>query len=282
MTVFSSVVVGIDGAEGGRDALALARVLAPDAGVVTLLHVGVMAPAYAAVADQLREEAIDEELDAMATSLRSRGFGGTVRARRALAVTVADGLADAARAQDADLIVVGSSRRGRLARILLGDDTRAVLRCAPCPVAVAPSGQAAAADATARSIALGFDADAASERALGLAQALRAGTGTLTAVHVEPPPSLGLPLAVAGVYSVPARAQALQTGEHLVGRLVGVDHAEARLGRVRDGLLDLATDADLLVVGLHRRSALGRLLRGSTSEDLLRELPCPLLAVPED
>ena len=42
MSVFSSVVVGVDGGEGGRDAVALARALAPDAAVVTLVHVGVL------------------------------------------------------------------------------------------------------------------------------------------------------------------------------------------------------------------------------------------------
>ena len=282
MSVFASVVVGDDGAEGGRDALALARVLAPDAAVLTLLHVGVMAPAYAAVAEQLREEAIRQELETMAAGLRARGVGGTVDTRLALAVTVADGLAGAARAQDADLLVVGSSRRGAMARILLGDDTRAVLRGAPCPVAVAPSGQAAASGGSPRSIAVGFDADRAAERALGLALALRPDAGTVTAVHVEPPPSLGLPLAAAGVHSVPARAAALQAAEHVVAGVAGADHTEARLGRVCDGLLDLAADRDLLVVGLHHRSPLGRLLRGSTAEELLRELPCPLLAVPED
>jgi nucleotide-binding universal stress UspA family protein len=282
MSVFSSVVVGVDGGAGGRDALALARVLAPEAEVLTLLHVGVLAPAYAAVADQLQEEAIQHELDGMAADLRSRGIGGTVRTRLSVAVTVAEGLADAARAQDADLIVVGSSRRGRLARVLLGDDTRAALRRAPCPVAVAPSGQVAARSGSPTSLALGFDADRACERALTLALALRPDTGTITAVHVEPPPSLGLPLAAAGVYSVPARAAALDAAERVVAGVAGVDRAEARLGRVCDGLLDLATHADLLIVGLHHRSPLGRLLRGSTAEDLLRELPCPLLAVPED
>jgi nucleotide-binding universal stress UspA family protein len=282
MSVFSSVVVGVDGGAGGRDALALARVLAPEAEVLTLLHVGVLAPAYTAVADQLQEEAIQHELDGMAADLRARAAGGTVHTRRSLAVTVAEGLADAARAQDADLIVVGSSRRGRMARILLGDDTRAVLRRAPCPVAVAPSGQAAAPGAPPTSIALGFDADRASERALTLALALRPDTGTITAVHVEPPPSLGLPLSAVGVYSVPARAAALAAAERVVAGVAGADRSKARLGRVCDGLLDLATHADLLIVGLHHRSPLGRLLRGSTAEDLLRELPCPLLAVPED
>ncbi len=286
MSVFSSVVVGVDGGEGGRDALALARVLAPDAAVVTLVHVDVLAPAYAAVADQIREEAIEQELEALAGDLRARGGGGTVHTRLALAVTVADGLADAARAEGADLLVVGSSRRGRMARILLGDDTRAVLRRAPCAVAVAVarSGQASARGTSLGSIAVGYDADvdAASERALALALALRPEAGTITAVHVEPPPSLALPLAAAGVFPVRARAAALEAAEQAVARAARADHVEARLGRVCDGLLEIAAHADLLVVGLHHRSPLGRLLRGSTAHDLLRELPCALLAVPED
>jgi nucleotide-binding universal stress UspA family protein len=283
MSAFASVVVGVDGAEGGRDAVALARLLAGDAERLTLVHVEAVGSALTAAAEQLRAEPAAQELERLAEELRSAGTGGTVQARSVPAGTPADGLVEAARAQDADLIVVGSSRRGGLARILLGDDTRALLRCAPCAVAVAPSGRAAAAGPPGlASIAVGYDTDPAAERALALALALRPAGGTITAVHVEPPPSLGLPVASAGVYSVPARTAALQAAREVVAAVVGVDHAEARIGRVGDGLLDLATHADLLVVGLHRRSALGRLLRGSTAEDLLRELPCPLLAVPEE
>ncbi len=282
MSAFASVVVGVDGGPGGRDAVALARVLAPEAAALTLVHVDVMAPASAAVAGQLREEAIAQELAAMARGLRADGIGGDVDTRSTLALTVADGLADAARAQGADLLVVGSSRRGRAARLLLGDDTRAVLRSAPCAVAVARSAEAVARSRAPASIAVGYDAEGASHRALALARALRPVGGTITAVHVEPTPSSGLPLAAAGVFSVPARAAALHEAERALAGVAGADRVEARLGRVCDGLLDLATDADLLVVGLHRRSPLGRLLRGSTAEELLRELPCPLLAVPED
>ena len=63
--------------------------------------------------------------------------------------------------------------------------------------------------------------------------------------------------------------------------LEGFEEQNVTLGSVRDGLLELAQWVDLLVIGLHHRSALGRLLHGSTADELLHDLPCPLLAVPE-
>ena len=47
-------------------------------------------------------------------------------------------------------------------------------------------------------------------------------------------------------------------------------------------LLDVAAevDADLIVLGLRRRSAVGKLLLGSVSQDVLLKAPCPVLAVP--
>jgi nucleotide-binding universal stress UspA family protein len=63
--------------------------------------------------------------------------------------------------------------------------------------------------------------------------------------------------------------------------LEGFEERTVLVGSVRGGLLELAERVDLLIIGLHRRSLLGRLLRGSAADALVRELPCPLLAVPE-
>jgi nucleotide-binding universal stress UspA family protein len=89
-------------------------------------------------------------------------------------------------------------------------------------------------------------------------------------------------LAAAGMYSVPARAQAPHSAQ---GAFAGVADVEEErrwsMGSVSDGLLDVCGDVDLLVVGLHHRSPFGRLIYGSTAEAVLRRLPCALLAVPD-
>jgi nucleotide-binding universal stress UspA family protein len=54
---------------------------------------------------------------------------------------------------------------------------------------------------------------------------------------------------------------------------MGTDIAEQVLDVVRE------TDAQLLVIGIRHRTAVGKALWGSTSQRLLLECPCPVLAV---
>ncbi len=60
---------------------------------------------------------------------------------------------------------------------------------------------------------------------------------------------------------------------HEIRRPVGGDVAEQVIDVVQD------VDASLLVIGLRHRSAVGKLLMGSTSQRLLLDCPCPVLAV---
>ena len=46
------------------------------------------------------------------------------------------GLLDAARDAEAQLLVLGGRRHGRIASMLLGSTARAVLQHAPCPIAI--------------------------------------------------------------------------------------------------------------------------------------------------
>ena len=50
---------------------------------------------------------------------------------------------------------------------------------------------------------------------------------------------------------------------------------------VADDIIDaaVATDADLIVIGLRRRSPVGKLLLGSNAQRILLDAPCPVLAV---
>jgi nucleotide-binding universal stress UspA family protein len=52
-------------------------------------------------------------------------------------------------------------------------------------------------------------------------------------------------------------------------------------GNVADGILQAARDlkADLVVIGTHGRTGLGRLLMGSVAEKVVRSASCPVLSV---
>lgn len=67
-------------------------------------------------------------------------------------------------------------------------------------------------------------------------------------------------------------------------RDAGVDHQIHRYARGHSpaqDLLQLADDEDidLLVIGIRRRSAVGKLLLGSNAQDIILQAPCPVLAV---
>lgn len=272
---FLTVIVGVDGAAGGRDAHDLVRQLAPDAAHLILASVDLSDP----LGPRMAGGAIraDAERQAAAFSEEARAAGPEVVVRVASAGSVADGLAEEARRCGADLIVVGSSQRGRGMRVLLGDDTRDILHQAPCSVAVAPKGFAERSSSAITALGVGYGTDAASERAIEVAQQLKPPDGSLRLTQVTRPSLFAVNPLIAVVLDSARTANASER----LATLEGFDTRNVHYGSVRDGLLELAHRVDLLVIGLHRRSAIGRLLRASTADALLRELPCPLLAVPE-
>lgn len=127
---------------------------------------------------------------------------------------------------------------------------------------MAPRGSAERPSGAITAIGVGYGTDAASQRAGELARWLK-------------PPGCSLRLTQVAHTSIAAEAS------ERPAKLEGFDELNVLFGSVRGGPLELADRVDLLVIGLHRRSAIGRLLRGSTADALQGELPCPLLAVPE-
>lgn len=64
----------------------------------------------------------------------------------------------------------------------------------------------------------------------------------------------------------------------------GVAHDVRHLSRGKDAAEDIVTaavllDAELIVIGLRRRSPVGKLFLGSNAQRILLDAPCPVLAV---
>jgi nucleotide-binding universal stress UspA family protein len=135
--MFKHIVVGVDGDEGGRDAVALARLLVAVGGKLTLAYV-VARDAHAYRGTKGTPEASDGgRAEALLGAVRAE-TGVEARLRWYGSSSVGRGLHELCGVIGADLLVVGSSRRGLLGRVLIGDDTTAALNGAPCAVAIAP------------------------------------------------------------------------------------------------------------------------------------------------
>jgi nucleotide-binding universal stress UspA family protein len=272
--MFDNVIIGVDDLEGGRDALALARQLASPDRHLTLAYVQVVMPrpdddsgAVSLAAD--RRPAL-ERLE----SLRDASHIGA----RVLAVqagSVAAGLHELASRRDADLLVIGASRRDRYKRMLVRDDTRAVLENPPCPVAVAPLGYARRPSGLNR-IGAGYDGSPDSENALALARVLaREHDGRVSAFRAVPEP-----LRVRDAWDPqPEIDEGVAQARQRLAELGDLEPYAASADDAAEGLARYGASVDLLIVGSHEYRPIDRLLSGSTAQRLADEAPCPLLVL---
>jgi nucleotide-binding universal stress UspA family protein len=252
--VFSNVIVGVDGGLHGGDALALARRLVAPEGELRLVHLDVG--------------------DWAASGLPDAETVAGVKVVTEFAPSVGDGLHRLAEERGADLLVVGSSRRGMFGRVLLGDDTRASLNGAPCAVAIAPSGFSARETAFSV-VGVAYNESRESEAALVAARDLADRTdAAVRALQVVPMPSY----AYVGPPAMPApfMDNSLDDAAARMARLEGVETI-ARRGIPGEELAAFGAEVDLLVVGSRSYGPLQRLIHGSTSDYLTRHARCALL-----
>lgn len=273
--MFTNIVVGVDGRQGGRDAVALAkRLLAPD-GTITLTHV------YPGDMGRFRGSNLDfdgtERQESLELLREARDDAAVAAKMQYLgAPSPGQGLHVAAEAAGADLLVVGSTRRGLVGRVLLGDDTRAALNGAPCAIAISPAGYAEE-PGLMREIGVGYDGSPESEHALGEARKLAAEhEARLSAFEVVSMPSYyfagGMPAVDESIEDM------VKDARERISALGGVE-PHAVYGRPAEELAIYSASLDLLIVGSRDYGPLGRVVHGSTSHQLARLARCPLLVL---
>jgi len=274
--MFKRIIVGVDEHEGGGDAIALAKALRADDGEVILVHVNVASDSRifgtaGTVYEPVERRRGNELLD------KARQDAGLDADRRYLRSTsVGRGLHELAEAEGADLLVLGSRRRGLLGRILVGDETRAALNGAPCAVAVAPAGYTSE-QGTMREIGVGYDGSPESKAALELARSLAAETGAkLSAFR-----AISLPTYLFTGGPTPTEEsidEFVDEARKLLAELGGLE-PHAAYGNAAEELAVYSASLDLLVAGSRGYGPLGRLFHGGTSGQLARVARCPLLVL---
>jgi nucleotide-binding universal stress UspA family protein len=185
------------------------------------------------------------------------------------------------------LVVVGSTTRGAIRRVLPGNIAHELLSGAGCPVAIAPHGYAEQDARPIATVGVAFDGSTEARQALAGARELarRAGA-TLHIITVVEPLAFG---AVTVSAMEPAASAARLVEEELravhdaaVGEsreLVGTESVLAR-GEPADVLLEQSRRLDVLVAGSRGYGPLGSVLLGGTTRELMHGAGCPVLIVP--
>jgi nucleotide-binding universal stress UspA family protein len=180
-----------------------------------------------------------------------------------------------------ELIALGTHGRTGLGRLLTGSVAEAVLRGARCPVLALRSpghpGAEPGVAASIRTILHPTDFSECSAAAVPVARALVRDRGArlilLHAISLVDVPHLREPV---------CRESLAALREHVAGPdLECPVETRLRFGTPPEEILRAAgeLECDLIVLGTHGRSGLGRLLLGSVAEEVLRRSPCPVLLV---
>jgi nucleotide-binding universal stress UspA family protein len=274
------ILVGYDGTEGGRDAIALGNFLGePDA---EFLLVDVIPPVGLAVGVHRLE---DEEPP------QSRGFffealrdltDRPVETRTYVANSPARVLTHIAEQENFDLIAIGPCQPGIVGRILLGSVGNGLTHGAAAPVVVATRGFDKHRRHTIGEIAVAWDGSPEAGEAIAHAEVIARREGARIRLVTVAIRATMFPGVIGWEPVVPKTPrEVLDEGIASVAPDIPVE------GRLIDGgsipaaiAGECRTGVDLIVVGSRGYGALGRVLVGSVATGLLHRARCPVLTVP--
>lgn len=243
--MYRTILVGYDGRDSSRDALALAHGLAAIEGAELVLLAALELDPLATPADAY-ERAMAEAEERLEAQARAQLGKIPFRLRTVGGVSAPRALHEVAEDENADVIVLGSTHRSGLGRVLPGSVGERLLHGAPCAVLIAPSGFAGRERLEIARIGVGYDGKTESSHARTVAAALASDLGA----SVET-------ITVSGDGSEPADP-----------------------GDAAAELVERSRELDLLVVGSRGYGPVRHALLGSVTMKLMDAALCPVLVVP--
>lgn len=286
--MFKRVIVAVDGSERALDALRLAEALvdADGALIVSCVHhfrglSALLDPTEPHLDAGEARACVDAALALVERDIQAQAL-------LLSGANAASTLQRAARSERAELIVLGSSRRGTLGRVFIGSAAQQTLHDAPCAVAIAPLGfHAGSADAIAR-VTVAYDVVEPMPDAVDSGVALCAETGAeLRLLVVAEDAAVADPARATMPFAQITEARLETAREAAAAVLDSLPATLAASSEIRDGdpaeqLLEATDRRDLLVLGSHGRSAVARLVMGSVCDAVVRAARCPVLVIPRD
>ena len=281
-----SIIAACDGADRGRQAVALGRIIAEATGarltiVAVYPHPGLPFPPPVGhhVDERHRaDRAIRAVRDDLAPGSRTAVVPG---------LSPAHALCKLADEEGANMIVVGSRHTSAERRMTDADHALQVLHSTHAAVLVVPDDHPVAPGI--RRIVVGFDDGAGSQDAVETAIELARATGAhLHLVAVVPHETAAWWLAGDAVepaaldrWAGQRRAELADAAREALERAADVGtSSEVLSGGVIPCLLEASAGADLLVLGSRRWARIAHVVLGSVSEPIVRRSTCPTLVVP--
>lgn len=279
------ILVPLDGSPLSEAVVPLAEALARDYEADLLLVRALRAQPSAEAEVRAQHEA-EQYLAAMAAGLKARGLSGVSWKVWYDDPTVA--IADAARYDAADLIVMSTHGRGGLSRLLLGSVAESLVRTVPVPVLLV-RGALTWRPGTIGRILVPLDGSELSEAILPFVERLagpfdfaidllRVVESPLSAVAVELPGQAGELVELGRIAAVEAERYLTKVAAALEGKGLRVRWAVAE-GSTVEAIQRHAREsgAGLIAMTTHGRTGLGRLVLGSVAERVLRRAEVPVI-----
>ncbi len=276
------ILVPLDGSRLSEVVVPMAEALARDY-EAELLLVRALRPRGSADAEVEAQEEAEAYLRAVAGGLEARGVptGWKVWYDDA-----ARAIADAARYNAADLVVMSTHGRGGLTRLLLGSVAEALVRQAPVPVLLV-RGELSWHPGKPGRILVPLDGSELSEAVLPVVARLAGPFDARVELLrvIEPIPAYAVAELTAGrseeivrLEEADAEGYLAKVAATLEARGLRVGQRVA-LGMAVDTILRQAAEGHvgLIAMTTHGRSGIGRLLVGSVAERVLRAAPVPVL-----